>query len=796
MATPDLSSASASASIDQIPVIVWEVDVATFRFLYVSAYAERLLGFPIERWYSDVEFFWNQIHPEDREPTRKACMEATRRGEDHSLEYRMLTADGRTVWLRDHVRVSPAADGRPERLVGVMVDMTEERRTQLERESIGKVSRLLIEATSIAEIYRELPRLLVRCSTFPNAIIVLGQPGDAELWCVGAAMAEGFAPEKAPGLHAPLHLAFEQTVSGEAITTRRPVVAYDIQSTRPRLDARARAMGLDTAVSVPLLSGARVMGALTFGTPERTPVEPSTLRTLEIIASLLSHQMQRHESLRALRVREQALEAVEQAVLITDQLQPGHPVVYASPSFERLLGRAPGSEILPAESVHASADPAMVAEFRAAVAADRPCRVEIDVVRGDRTPLRAAVLFAPVREEGGRVTHHVATFEDVTAQRRLEQELARAQRIEALGRLAGGIAHDFNNLLTVVVGYGDQLLKQLPDGDPLRADADEIRKAGERGARLTRQLLAFSRRQSAPAQVLDLNDVLRDMQPMFERLLREDVRLVVELAPGKALISADRGQVEQVVMNLVLNARDAMPRGGPLRLLTRRGAYGEDHTIDLAICDSGLGMDTSTRERMFDPFFTTKETGTGLGLATVYGIVTQLGGTIDIESAPEQGTVVTVRLPEAEPAASTEIAPQRAARRVGGETILLVEDDPLVRRVSRDGLERAGFRVVAASRGDEALAALNGGQQRIDLVATDIVMPGMSGIELAHRLQASRPGMRFVFMTGFADPALAARRPAGSVLLQKPFGIDDLVSAIRNSLEGPPPARAVVEGAA
>ena len=289
--------------------------------------------------------------------------------------------------------------------------------------------------------------------------------------------------------------------------------------------------------------------------------------------------------------------------------------------------------------------------------------------------------------------------------------------------------------------------------------------------------------------MLDLNDVLRDMQPMFERLLREDVRLVVELAPGKALISADRGQVEQVVMNLVLNARDAMPRGGPLRLLTRRGAYGEQTTIELAICDSGLGMDTSTRERMFDPFFTTKETGTGLRLATVYGIVTQLGGSIDIESAPEQGTIVTVRLPEADPAASTEIAPQRAARRVGGETILLVEDDPLVRRVSRDGLERAGFRVVAASRGDEALAALNGGQPRIDLVATDIVMPGMSGIELAHRLQASRPGMRFVFMTGFADPALAARRPAGSVLLQKPFGIDDLVSAIRNALEGPPPVR-------
>jgi len=801
MAFPVPAPGSPDSSIDQIPVIVWEVEVATFRFLYVSAYAETLLGFPTDRWLAAPEFFWNQIHPDEREATRTACVEATMRGEDHSLEYRMLTADGRTVWIRDHVRVWPAADGRPPRLVGVMVDMTEERRTQLERESIGQVSRLLIEATSIAEIYRELPRLLVRCTSFPTVGIVLGRKGDADLWCVGAALAEGIPPEHAPGLHAPVHLPFAQTVSSEAITRGVSVVVHDAARTQPVAHPYMQGMVYDTIVSVPLLNGESAIGAISFVSRERMRVEPSTLRTLEIIASLLSHQMQRHESLRALRVREQALEAIDQAVVITDQLQPSKPVVYASPAFERLLGRAPGSEILPAEFVHASADPAAVAEFRLAVAEERPIRSELDLVRGDRIPLRAAILFAPVREEGGRVTHHVATFEDVTAQHRLEQELARAQRIEALGRLAGGIAHDFNNLLTVVVGYGDQLLKQFPADDARRTDVDEIRKAGERGARLTRQLLAFSRRQSAPAQVLDLNEVLRDMQPMFERLLREDVQLVVELARGAALISADRGQVEQVVMNLVLNARDAMPRGGPLRIVTRRRAGLEasagERKIELAIGDSGLGMDTSTQERMFDPFFTTKETGTGLGLATVYGVVSQIGGTIDIESAPDHGTVVTVRLPEAEPAAATAVAPARPTRRgAGGETILLVEDDPLVRRVSRDGLERAGFRVVVANRGDEALATLNGGSHRIDLVATDIVMPGMSGIELAHRLARSRPGTRFVFMTGFADPALAARRPTGSVVLQKPFGIDDLVAAIRNALDAPPPEPQMAEGAA
>jgi len=257
----------------------------------VSAYAETLLGFPTDRWLADPEFFWNQIHPDEREATRKSCVEATMRGEDHSLEYRMRTADGRTVWIRDHVRVWPAADGGPPRLVGVMVDMTEERRTQIERESIGQVSRLLIEAASIAEIYRELPRLLVRCTGFPIVGIVLGRKGDADLWCVGAALAEGLSPEQAPGLHALVHLPFAQTVSSEAIVKGVSVVVHDAARTRPVAHPYMHGMVYDTIVSVPLMNGEVAIGAISFVSRERTNVEPSTLRTLEIIASLLAHQM-------------------------------------------------------------------------------------------------------------------------------------------------------------------------------------------------------------------------------------------------------------------------------------------------------------------------------------------------------------------------------------------------------------------------------------------------------------------------------------------------------------------------
>jgi signal transduction histidine kinase/ActR/RegA family two-component response regulator len=792
MSTSRPGSASAFASIDNIPVIVWEVDIATFRFVYVSAFAETMLGFPIEKWYTDADFFWNQIHSADRARIRAECLAATARGEDHVLEYRMVAADGRVLSIRDHARICRDVAGRPVRLVGVMFDVTNERRTQRDRDSISRAARLLIEASSLDVIYRDLPQLLVENSDFSTVGIVLGRADSEKLWCVGAASADGLHFGKPPALATPLEVPAVETISGDAIRSGRTVVETDLLANPRHLHPLIRGQKLDTAVCVPLLADGRTIGSLTVGTSERHRFDPSSVRAIEIIANLLALQIDRHETQRALRVREQALEACDLSVVITDQLRPGTPIVFASPAFERLLGRPASPEIVPAAFLHKSADPAVVAECRAAMAAHRPCNWELDLVRGDGWPLRAAIAFAPVRDASGHVTHHVAIFADVTERQRLETELARAQKLEALGRLAGGIAHDFNNLLTVVVGYGDELLRTLPESDPARADVEEIRKAGERGARLTRQLLAFSRNQESRPQVLDLNEILGDMRPMFERLLREDVHLSFELADGALLVRADRGQLEQVVMNLVLNARDAMPRGGRLTIATLRGgatAHGkgtEKPSIDLVVGDSGLGMDKPTRSRMFDPFFTTKEQGTGLGLATVYGIVRQTGGSIDVKSAPDRGTTVIVRLPAAEPAVATATAAAPPEHRGGGETILLVEDDPLVRRVSRDALRRAGFRVVEASRGDEALAALAAASDQVNLVVSDIVMPGMSGIDLARRVQKLYPGLRFVFVSGFAEPALAARRPAGGILLQKPFGAHDLVQAIRTTLDRAP----------
>ena len=394
---------------------------------------------------------------------------------------------------------------------------------------------------------------------------------------------------------------------------------------------------------------------------------------------------------------------------------------------------------------------------------------------------------------------HLAVFRDVTQRRQLEEQLRQAQKIEAVGRLAGGVAHDFNNLLNVITGYGQMLFRRLTDG-PEREKTRAILQAADRAAGLTRQLLAFSRKQVLEPKVLDLNAVVSGMDEMMRRLIGEDIELQAELAPDLGRTRADPGQLEQVLMNLVVNARDAMPRGGRVTLETSNAemddAYVRDHLgarpgryVTLAVCDTGLGMDAETQKHIFEPFFTTKEKGkgTGLGLATVYGIVKQSEGYIWVDSAPGAGTTVRVYLPwvEAEPVPEPKppVAPEEMATR-GTETVLLVEDEDMVRRMTREVLEGAGYRVLEASSGFEALRVSAGHGGRLDLLLTDVVMPGMSGRELAERLAPVRPGMKVLYMSGHTDDAIFHHgvTQAGTGFLQKPFTPDALERRVRDLL--------------
>jgi two-component system, cell cycle sensor histidine kinase and response regulator CckA len=387
---------------------------------------------------------------------------------------------------------------------------------------------------------------------------------------------------------------------------------------------------------------------------------------------------------------------------------------------------------------------------------------------------------------------------DITERKQLEEQLRQSQKMEAVGQLAGGIAHDFNNLLTVINGYSDLTLKRLPAEDPLRLNLEEIRKAGERAASLTRQLLAFSRKQVLQPKVLDLNVVVRETEKLLRRLIGEDIELRAALEPRLGSVKADPGQIEQVLMNLAVNARDAMPRGGKLTIGTENAYLDEGYVahhiavapgryVMLSVSDTGTGMDEQTQARIFEPFFTTKEAGkgTGLGLSTVYGIVKQSGGHLWVYSEVGRGTTFKVYLPRVdEGAREYGQAPGPVEGLQGTETILLAEDDELVRNMTRIILSDYGYRVLAASNGEAAISICERAEGPIHLLLTDVVMPGMSGRELADRIALLRPGVKVLFMSGYTEDAIVHHGvlDEGVNFLQKPFTPDDLARRVKEVL--------------
>jgi signal transduction histidine kinase len=406
---------------------------------------------------------------------------------------------------------------------------------------------------------------------------------------------------------------------------------------------------------------------------------------------------------------------------------------------------------------------------------------------------RSEVKTRVAAERAASDLRHAATQQSL-----LERQLIESQKMEGIGRLAGGVAHDFNNLLTAILGYTDLLESQLGD-ENLKSDLREIRLAGERAAALTGQLLAFSRRQILQPRTLDLNSVVSNIEKMLLRLIGEDITMVTHLEPALGSVKADPGQLEQVIMNLAVNARDAMPEGGTLTLETANAALGPDfvaihpgalagaHAV-LTVADTGVGMSDEVRSHAFEPFFTTKERGkgTGLGLATAYGIVKQSGGYITVESEPGRGTSFRIYLPVvADTAAPSRLGEHPTLPPRGSETVLLVEDESGVRRLARKILEARGYTILEAASGDEALEIARSHTGLIHLVATDVIMPGMSGRVLWDRLRVLSPDSRVLFMSGYTDDAIARHGvlEPGIAFLQKPFTPRGLAEKVRDVLD-------------
>jgi PAS domain S-box-containing protein len=426
-------------------------------------------------------------------------------------------------------------------------------------------------------------------------------------------------------------------------------------------------------------------------------------------------------------------------------------------------------------------------------------------LRKDGSLVDVSLWTAPLRDASGRIGGAMGIFEDITQRKRLEEQLRQSQKMEAIGGLAGGIAHDFNNLLGVIIGFSEIQLEQLGPADPTRKSIQEILKAAKRAATLTRQLLAFSRRQVLEPRVVDLNALVSEMQKLLLRLIGEDVQLVTAFDPHLGHVKVDPGQIDQVMMNLVVNARDAMPQGGKITIETRNieldEAYGPTHAgapsgryVMLAVSDTGLGMDPETRARIFEPFFTTKERGTGLGLATVYGIVKQSGGYIWVYSEPANGTTFKIYFPRVDAPPSAEPLEARPAPLVGSETILLVEDDDGLRELISAFLQTGGYVVLEAARAQHALELARRHAAPIHLLVTDVIMPDMNGRALAESLVAVRPEVEVLFMSGYTDDTIVRHGvlEQNVAFLQKPFSRDAFLRKVRETLDvrrsGPPPS--------
>ena len=761
--------------LDGLDAIVWEMDASTWRFTYVSDGAERLLGYPIAQWL-EPDFWRDHLHPDDRVGAVAFCENCVARGCDHELEYRMLAADGRAVWLRDLVHVLPAPDGGPTLLHGVMVDVSAQKelegRLRASEERFARFSDASIDGVAVHAQGRilDVNVTLARMLGYEPAELVGRSPTDLTI------------PEQRGRLVAHIASGSEAPIEGLALTKHGETLPVEIWP---------RNIGSGDAT-------ARLVIVRDISARQRAEqaIRESEARRHRL-AGAFAESEARYRGL---------VESMPDGVLV----HVGDRIVFVNPAFVAMAGAGRAEQLL-GRSVYDLVHPDEVADVAA----------RLREVQGGTAPVRAARRRL-VRLDGGSLEVEVSAttldydgeravqvvLRDVSERQRTEAalhdaelRLQQSQKLEAIGRLAGGIAHDFNNLLTVITVYTQMVLEGMPPADPRVADLYEVQGAARRAADLTRQLLAFSRKQVMQPQVLDLNAVVQDVEKMLRRVIGEDVRLVTSPAKGEATIRADRNQLEQVLMNLAVNARDAMPHGGRLHISTEQldvsrtpaaadadAAPGPASWVRLEVRDTGVGMEEAVRARVFEPFFTTKAMGrgTGLGLATVYGIVKQSGGYITVDSVPGLGTAFSLYFP----VAGAPLERQRAQTDLplprGTETILLVEDEHAVREVAQRILVECGYLVLVASHALEALSLAREHHGRIDLLLTDLVMPDLGGRELASRITGADPRISVMYMSGYTDQQILgshADAEQDADLILKPFAIEAFAGRVRAALD-------------
>ncbi len=715
---------------------------------------DELVGFSAE----------GRTHPDDIPADREALrLLLTGECRAYTMEKRYLTRSGEVLWASVNVSLVSDAEGKPSYLIAGIQDITERKLAEAAVRASEERYRLVAQASK--EVLWDWD-LLTDQVIWDEGTGPLLDYQPAELGTTADWWYERLHPEDRERVVESLDSAIRQgeKVWSEEYRFRRADGSYaDVQD-------RARIVHDETDAPVRVISA---MADLTQGR-------------------------------RSERRLYQVLDALPTGVWIVDR--QGRIVADNTASRE-IWGPVRYLELdqLPGYNTRwaASGQPVQPNEWGAARALESgesslDQEITIDVPGGgQKTIVNSAV---PIRDADGQTVGALNLSEDVTRKRaeeeagsQREDEERQADKMEAVGRLAGGIAHDFNNLLTGILTYSELILQELRPSDPLRADIEAIRHAGQRAAALTRQLLAFSRRQVLQPRVVSLNGLTTDLEPMLSRLLGTDVALDLLLDPEAGNVMVDPTQMEQALVNLITNARDAMPRGGRVSITTvnaqlhRDKAAPETPYVTISVKDTGNGMDAATQARVFEPFFTTKQgsSGSGLGLSTAFGIIEQSGGHITVESQPGQGSEFTIYLPRylgSEPALRT---PQREAPQGGSETLLLVEDEDTVRASVRRLLEWHGYRVIEAGNGSEALRIYQDNPEAIDLVLTDLAMPEMGGQELVAQLRVQNPALRVVFMSGYAETTIAnhGAMPPGTGFVEKPFTVDALMHQLREVLD-------------
>jgi PAS domain S-box-containing protein len=613
-------------------------------------------------------------------------------------------------------------------------------------------------------------------------------------------VAEYLVEGRPPALHTVLSIA-DNPLFQHLLQRKTPLVADDVQSD-PRLAPIHEIMRQRGAVSLlllPLIIGGEVVGSLGLDAIEPRQFSNGEVSLAWRVADQVAGVLARTQLDKERLLLSTAIEQTAEGVIITDV---EGAILYVNPAFEQITGysraEAVGKE--PRRLLDSGKhNDAFYQELRAVTGAGQVWDGRVINKNKDGAFYTADVTISPVRDNSGAIINYVEVQRDVTREVELEEQYLQAQKMEAIGQLTGGIAHDFNNLLTAINGFAELVQSRLPADSPFKGMVENILGSGQRAADLVKQLMAFSRKQVIEPKVLDLNEVMANMDKMLQRIIGEDIELKTNLSPKLWPVKVDPAQIEQVIVNLAVNARDAMPEGGRLTLETTNIALSEDYIAQhweaqpgdyvlLGISDSGVGMSQEVQAHIFEPFFTTKEKGqgTGLGLATVFGIVKQSGGNIQVYSEEGRGTSFKIYLPVAGETSQPLIHSQdEAGIPSGSETLLLVEDDTRVRELARQVLQGQGYIVLEAQNPQEALLLSSRYTGPIQLMLTDVVMPGMTGKALAEELSQTRPDLKVLYMSGYTDSTIAHHGvlEAGVAFLQKPFSLRALARKVRAVLD-------------